>query len=40
VPFVVSLHNGLVWGLFVDSSYRLEFDLVNSSADVAGLQPA
>ncbi|MBV9577390.1 MAG: alpha-glucosidase, partial [Chloroflexi bacterium] len=27
VPFVLALRDGQAWGLFVDSSYRLEFDL-------------
>jgi alpha-glucosidase len=29
VPFVLALHDGQAWGLFVDSSYRLEFDLAS-----------
>jgi alpha-glucosidase len=29
VPFVLALQDGQAWGMFVDSSYRLEFDLVN-----------
>ncbi len=27
VPFVLALQDGQAWGMFVDSSYRLEFDL-------------
>jgi alpha-glucosidase len=27
VPFVLALRDGQAWGMFVDSSYRLEFDL-------------
>jgi len=29
VPFVLALQNGQAWGMFVDSSYGLEFDLAN-----------
>src|SRR5712691_11705108 len=29
VPFVLALHDGQAWGMFVDSSYLLEFDLAN-----------
>jgi alpha-glucosidase len=29
VPFVLALCSGHAWGMFVDSSYRLEFDLAN-----------
>ena len=27
VPFVLAIHDGQAWGMFVDSGYRLEFDL-------------
>jgi alpha-glucosidase len=29
IPFVLALQDGQAWGMFVDSSYRLEFDLAN-----------
>ena len=29
VPFLLAIDKGQAWGLFVDSSYRLEFDLAN-----------
>ena len=32
VPFVLALHESQAWGMFVDSSYRLEFDLASDPA--------
>ncbi len=32
VPFVLALREGQAWGMFVDSSYRLEFDLAERDA--------
>jgi alpha-glucosidase len=31
VPFVLALQDGQAWGIFFDSSYRLEFDLANEN---------
>jgi alpha-glucosidase len=36
VPFVLALQDGQAWGMFVDSSYRLEFDLANENASRCG----
>ena len=36
VPFVLAVHDGRAWGMFVDSSYRLEFDLVNEDPHRCG----
>ena len=36
VPFVMALYDGLAWGMFVDSSYRLEFDLASSDPERCG----
>jgi alpha-glucosidase len=36
VPFVLALHNGQAWGMFVDSSYRQEFDLASTDASRCG----
>ena len=30
VPFVLAVRDGQAWGMFVDSGYRLEFDLANA----------
>ena len=36
VPFVLALHEGRAWGMFVDTGYRLEFDLASANADRCG----
>jgi alpha-glucosidase len=36
VPFVLALRAGQAWGLFVDSSYRTEFDLAHEQPDRCG----
>jgi alpha-glucosidase len=36
VPFVLALQDGQAWGMFVDSSYRLEFDLANQDPERCG----
>src|SRR5262249_31090060 len=36
VPFVLAIHDGLAWGMFVDSSYRLEFDLASEDPTRCG----
>jgi alpha-glucosidase len=36
VPFVLTLQDGQAWGMFVDSSYRLEFDLASEDSTRCG----
>jgi alpha-glucosidase len=36
IPFVLALHDGQAWGMFVDSSYRLEFDLASEATSRCG----
>jgi len=36
VPFVLALQDGQAWGMFVDSTYRLEFDLANQDPKRSG----
>jgi alpha-glucosidase len=36
IPFVLALRDGRAWGMFVDSGYRLEFDLVNEDPTRCG----
>ncbi len=36
IPFVLALCGGRAWGLFVDSTYRLEFDLAHGSPERCG----
>src|SRR5216683_1339791 len=36
VPFVLALQDGVAWGMFVDSTYRLEFDLANQDPQRCG----
>jgi alpha-glucosidase len=36
VPFVLAVQDSQAWGMFVDSSYRLEFDLVREDPDRCG----
>jgi alpha-glucosidase len=36
VPFVLALRDGQAWGMFVDSSYRLEFDLASDDPTRCG----
>jgi alpha-glucosidase len=33
VPFLLAIDDGQAWGLFVDSSYRIEFDLARERPD-------
>jgi alpha-glucosidase len=40
VPFVVALQDGQAWGLFLDSSYRVEFDLANEDPTRCGFATA
>ena len=36
VPFLMAIDDGQAWGLFVDSGYRVEFDLANEASDRCG----
>jgi alpha-glucosidase len=36
VPFLMAIDGGQAWGLFVDSGYRMEFDLANEASDRCG----
>src|SRR5579859_3555107 len=36
IPFVLALQDGQAWGMFVDSSYRLEFDLAREDPHRCG----
>jgi alpha-glucosidase len=36
VPFVLAIDKGHAWGMFVDSGYRLEFDLARESPERSG----
>jgi alpha-glucosidase len=37
VPFVLALHDGEAWGMFVDSGCRIEFDLAKEDASRCGI---
>src|SRR5205085_4473870 len=36
VPFVLAIDAGQAWGMFVDSGYRLEFDLAHEAPERCG----